>query len=223
MRALDQDGAATPLRPDAKAGPLILHVNDRAASRCLITQLLRTSGFGVLEAGSGAEALEQAERCPDAIILEVKLPDIDGYEVSRRLKQNARTASIPIVLTSAAFVGATNKIEGLESGADAYLAQPFEAQELSATIRALLRARAAEKRALEALQLRDDFLSTASHELRTPLTALGLQAQSLRRLWRSGGWKDLPPEKIDKKLEILARQSLHLGELINELLDVSRI
>ncbi len=209
------------------AGPVsaarILNVNDQVAARYVVSRMLARAGFEVVEAGTGETALAQARDGVDAVVLDVNLPDMDGYEITRRLKGDPSTSSIPILLTSAAIAGASQRIEGLESGAEAYLAQPFETAELAATLRALLRVRAAEREAREALRAREDFLSVASHELRTPLTSLSLQAQSLERLWRQGRAHTLSPEAVLHKLEVIARQSRQLGELLDDLLDVSRI
>jgi PAS domain S-box-containing protein len=81
---------------------------------------------------------------PDLVLLDVNLPDIDGFEVARRLKQGERTRTIPILQISASFVQMEHRVEGLASGADAYLVEPVEPGELVANIRALIRMRDAE-------------------------------------------------------------------------------
>jgi PAS domain S-box-containing protein len=128
--------------PNSKRVALV--VNDDAASRYVTTRILSRAGYEVLEAETGAEALAAARDAPDVIVLDVKLPDIDGFEVCRRLKADPGTASIPVLQTSAAYVTAERRAQGLDSGADGYLVQPFEGIELVATVAALLRARRAE-------------------------------------------------------------------------------
>jgi len=121
----------------------IVNVEDYAPSREASSALLRQSGFDVFEAATGTEALELVEQVkPQLVLLDVKLPDISGHEVCRRLKANDPT--IPILQMSASLVSGSDKVRGLESGADGYLAKPVEPQELIATINALLRMTEAE-------------------------------------------------------------------------------
>ncbi len=130
----------------------VLNVNDDAATRYLIAKTLRRGGYEVVEAENGAEALRLAVELPDLVVLDIRLPDISGLEVCRRLKADPKTATIPVLQTSATFTSSTRKIEGLDSGADAYLAQPIDDLELLATVRALLRARRAEDAVSRAAQ-----------------------------------------------------------------------
>ena len=129
--------------PPEQAG-VILNVNDDEATRYVLSRTLRRVGYDVWEASSGYEALMLARQSPRLIVLDVKLPDLDGLEVCRRLKADERTAHIPVLQTSATFVDAESRAEGLDSGADGYLVQPVEPEELIATVRALLRANDAE-------------------------------------------------------------------------------
>jgi two-component system, NtrC family, sensor kinase len=122
----------------------ILVVDDRPANRYAVVHALVRSGFRVIEAASGREALELAKQVPAAILLDVKLPDILGYEVCRRLKSNPRTSHIPVLQLSAAFVDNESRVYALESGADAYLTQPVEPNVLVATVRSLVKIHAAE-------------------------------------------------------------------------------
>jgi PAS domain S-box-containing protein len=123
----------------------ILNVNDDAAARYLVTRLLRHAGYQVEEAATGAEALACARSLPSLIVLDVKLPDVSGLEVCRRLKADPATAGVPVLHTSATFTSSEGRVEGLDSGADGYLTQPIEPPELLATVRALLRAHDAEQ------------------------------------------------------------------------------
>ena len=125
---------------------MVLNVNDDAATRYLMTRILRSGGFVVTEAENGESALRAAalER-PDLVLLDIKLPDLSGLEVCRRLKSDPNTAGVLVIQTSATFASSDRKVEGLDSGADAYLAQPIEALELLATVRAVLRTRRAEE------------------------------------------------------------------------------
>jgi two-component system, NtrC family, sensor kinase len=122
----------------------VLVVDDRPANLYAIVHALTRSGFEVIEAGSGREALELAKQVPAAILLDVKLPDILGYEVCRRLKSNPRTSHIPVLQLSAAFVDNESRVYALESGADAYLTQPVEPNVLIATVKSLVKLHQAE-------------------------------------------------------------------------------
>jgi two-component system, NtrC family, sensor kinase len=129
--------------PDKKL-QVILHVDDREENRYIISKILRRSGFQVIEGRTGREALELASQQPDLIILDVRLPDMIGYEVSKRLKSNPATSSIPIIHLSASFITNESKVQALDSGADQFLTQPVEAPVLIASVKALLRMRTAE-------------------------------------------------------------------------------
>lgn len=123
----------------------VLVVDDNPAKRYAIARLLRAAGFIVSEAGSGGEALERAAEGPDAVVLDVNLPDIDGYEVCRILREREGTARTPIIHLSATFTESGDKVHGLESGADGYLTHPVEPPVLVATVKAFIRARRAEE------------------------------------------------------------------------------
>ncbi len=124
----------------------ILHVDDDDANRYVHTRMLQRAGFNVIEASTGQQALQLvAETKLDLIVLDVKLPDIHGFEVCRRIKADPTTASIPVLHLSASFVQMEDKAEALEGGADGYLTQPVESRELIATVNALLRMRRAEE------------------------------------------------------------------------------
>uniref|UniRef100_A0ACD5GX00 Response regulator n=1 Tax=Desertifilum tharense IPPAS B-1220 TaxID=1781255 RepID=A0ACD5GX00_9CYAN len=131
------------------SGVTILHIDDNETNRYVVTRMLHAVGFEVIEAATGEDGLQLAiEKNPDLVILDVKLPGLSGFEVCQHLKSNPDTAFIPVLHLSATFVASQDKAQGLDSGADAYLAQPVEAIELIATVRALLRIRRAEDAAL---------------------------------------------------------------------------
>ena len=154
----------------------ILVVNDDHASRYMAGRILEMAGHRIAEAATGGDALRLAEQLkPDLIVLDVKLPDISGYEVAARLRSRSETASIAVLHTSATFVTSDKRVLGLDSGADAYLTEPFEPAELIATVKSLLRLRHAERelrqranQLAEADRRKDEFLAMLAHELRTP-------------------------------------------------------
>ncbi|MBW4541269.1 MAG: response regulator [Myxacorys chilensis ATA2-1-KO14] len=124
---------------------IVLCVDDNDTNLYITSRILQQANFAVRQASSGISALELANDQPDLIILDVKLPDIDGTEVCQRLKANPVTASIPILHLSAERITSQDKVDGLDGGADGYLMQPINPEELLATVRSLLRLRSAEK------------------------------------------------------------------------------
>jgi PAS domain S-box-containing protein len=123
----------------------VLVVGDDDALRRAIARRLRGGGYQVLEAKTGIEALQLMQRKPDLVALQAELPDIDGYEVCRRLRSQAETNHIPILQILASFVDPEQKIRALEGGADACLVEPITGDELLATVKALLRMKRAEE------------------------------------------------------------------------------
>lgn len=143
----------------------ILVVDDNEALRYTLVRSLQDGGFQVLEAKNGMQALEVATtELPDLITLDVRLPDIDGFEVCRRIKENPTTAHIPVLHISATFVDAEHRVRGLRGGADAYLAEPIEKDELLASVDALLRLKRAEsdarRQAAEAEKAKEELRKT---------------------------------------------------------------
>jgi DNA-binding response OmpR family regulator len=132
--------------------PRILIADDREENRYVLCRVLSGAGYECLEAGTGKEALDIAQTLPDVIILDVHLPDISGYDVCRRIKENPQTASISILQISASFVSTEDRVHALDVGADGYLTHPIDRLVLLATVRALLRLRAAETIARKAAE-----------------------------------------------------------------------
>jgi PAS domain S-box-containing protein len=124
---------------------LVLNVDDYEAGRYATSRVLRQAGFDVREAGTGIDALRLVEsEHPDLVLLDVNLPDVDGFEVCRRIKTHPETSGIPVLYLSAAYRTAEHRVQGLDLGADGYLTQPVEPRELVATVNALLRSREVE-------------------------------------------------------------------------------
>jgi two-component system NtrC family sensor kinase len=115
-----------------------------------LSRVLSSAGFDCVQAKTGYGAIDVSLTIPDVIVLDVNLPDISGYEVCRRIKQDPRTASIPILQISASFVSPDDRVRALEAGADGYLLHPIDQMVLVATVRALLRLRRAEAQSRKA-------------------------------------------------------------------------
>jgi len=128
------------------APAVLLLVDDDEAKRYVIATWLRRAGHTVIEVATGREALDQVG-IAELVLLDVNLPDISGYEVCRQIKGDPRTAAIPVIQVSATAVGASDKAQGLTQGADAYLVDPTEPEELLAVVMAALRYYRARQRA----------------------------------------------------------------------------
>jgi PAS domain S-box-containing protein len=144
-----------------KPSATILNVDDHDAARYATSRILRQAGYDTIEAANGKEALRLVKKHPDLVILDVNLPDIDGFEVCRRIKAAPATASIPVLHLSATCFDDESKIRGLEGGADGYLTQPIEPPVLLAYVKALLRGWQAE----EALKKKTHDLGERVNEL----------------------------------------------------------
>ncbi|QQQ80509.1 response regulator transcription factor [Saccharothrix sp. 6-C] len=120
----------------------LLVVDDEATVRELLSATLRFAGFRVTSAATGAEALAAAvAEPPDLVLLDVMLPDVDGFEVVRRLRERraeGRRGPVPVLFLTARD-GQADKVTGLSLGADDYVTKPFDLEELIARIRAILR------------------------------------------------------------------------------------
>lgn len=117
----------------------ILVVEDDPRVVIFVTDTLEYMGFVVLIARNGIEGLEKAKKeKPDLIILDVMMPEMDGYEVCRRLKTDRKTEHLPILMLTAKGQ-IQDKVKGLDIGADDYLAKPYDKEEFESRVKALLR------------------------------------------------------------------------------------
>lgn len=118
----------------------VLVVDDEADNRAFLKGILEPRGFSVLLAQQGGEALDAAEQSsPDLILSDVSMPGITGLELCRRIKGNARTARIPVILMSGAQKDEKDQAEGIDIGADDYLIKPFTPRLMLAKINGVLR------------------------------------------------------------------------------------
>lgn len=134
---------STPLQNPITQQKIVV-VDDNPASLYSTSRILKSAGFEVVEATTGAEALAAADQDVGLIILDINLPDIDGLEVCRRLRARSHTAYLPIIHLTATFVANDDLMQGLSAGGDSYLTHPVDPPVLIATVRALLFARQAD-------------------------------------------------------------------------------
>jgi PAS domain S-box-containing protein len=180
---------------DATAN-LILNVDDNDGARYAKSRILSRAGFVVIEAANGTEALERArDSLPDLILLDVKLPDINGFEVCRQIKATPETAGILVLQTSAAAVQSVDRIRGLDGGADSYLIEPIEPAELIAHVRALLRVRRAEgalRESEERFRQMAENIDDVFWMLDPSTDQLLYVSPAYRRLWGDGAPAPVP-------------------------------
>ena len=200
----------------------ILNVDDNDSKRYLKSRILSRSGYEVEEATSIARARDALlQSPPDLVLLDVKLPDGDGRDLCQWIKSHTSLSQTVVLLTSALFLDSRDRVASLDAGADGYLLEPIEPEELVANVRALLRLRQAEgERQAAMLALReadrrkDEFLAMLAHELRNPLAPIRNAVEILRAE---------NPELRERARTIIGRQVDHLARLVDDLLEVSRI
>ena len=120
----------------------ILVVDDRPDARYSMTRPLAAAGFDVRETATGRDALRLARLQIDAIVLDLVLPDMEGYEVLRRLKEDAATRNIPVILKTAVHIQDGHRQRALDAGGADYFAEPFDPQAFVAAVRRALGDRA---------------------------------------------------------------------------------
>jgi PAS domain S-box-containing protein len=189
----------------------ILLVDDDEAKRYTIAKTLVRAGFQLVEAGTGGEALRLVASLPSLVILDVKLPDISGFEVCRRIKSNPATSAIPVLHISTSFVHLEDKLHGLDGGADGYLTNVAEPLELIATVRALLRARRAEDAAqISTLQWQTTFDAISDGVLLLDASGKVVQAnRTIERILRRS-WTDI----VGSELHTLWERPAPFGETL---------
>jgi two-component system, sensor histidine kinase and response regulator len=194
----------------------ILVVDDSPDNCFLIQSLLQEEGYLVDLAENGAEALAQIETCsPDLVLLDAMMPVMDGYEVTRRVRQNTALPFIPILLITA--YDQMSVARGLDIGADDFIRKPVEFDELLARVRSLLRLKHSVDERDEIARQREDFVSRLTHDLRTPLVA----ADRMMGLMLQGAMGEMS-EDFKEALDIMGRSNQNLLYLVNTLLEVYR-
>jgi two-component system, sensor histidine kinase and response regulator len=194
----------------------ILVVDDSPDNCFLVQSLLQEEGYQIDVAENGAEALAKIDEFnPDLVLLDAMMPIMDGYEVTRRMRQNKNLPFIPILLITA--YDQLSVARGLDIGADDFIRKPVEFDELLARVRSLLRLKHSVDERDQIARQREDFVSRLTHDLRTPLVA----ADRMMSLLTQGAMGDLSPE-VAEALEVMARSNDNLLTLVNTLLEVYR-
>ena len=167
----------------------VLVVEDEPDIRDLLAFHLEREGYLVTRASTGAEALRQLRAtAPDLVILDLMLPEMDGLEVCRRLRADAGTAALPVIMLTAKG-DEVDRVVGLEIGADDYIVKPFSPKELLARVRAVLR-RSRAPAAVTPLAVGSIALDSATHQVSVgaqPLALTPKEFDLLRALLEARG------------------------------------
>jgi putative two-component system response regulator len=163
--------------------PKVLVVDDHAASRMTAVALLAMEGYEVIEADSGLTAIELIRlKQPDLILLDVMMPEMDGFEVCQRLKQDELTRLIPVIFITA-LNDRRSRIRGIEAGADDFLSKPFDRVELAARVKSLVH----QKRLNEDLDHAEQVLFSIARAIESRDPNTGDHCERLSRLGKAFG------------------------------------
>jgi two-component system, sensor histidine kinase and response regulator len=194
----------------------ILAVDDTQDNLILVQAILESEGYEIDLASDGIKALQQIDQYPpDLIMLDVMMPGIDGYEVTRRIRKNPAISYIPILLITAFHQSSV--VEGLDAGADDFIRKPFDTDELLARVRSLLRLKQSLDEQQKMARQREDFVSRLTHDLRTPLVA----ADRMLNLFEMETFCKISPE-MKQAIAVMIRSNQNLMEMVNTLLEVYR-
>ena len=194
----------------------ILVVDDIFDNLLVIETILEDEGYEIEIQESSKLALEMVEESPpDLILLDVMMPEIDGYEFTRRIRQNQKLPFIPILLITA--YDNISVVEGLDAGADDFIRKPVDADELQARVRSLLRLKHSIDERDHMASLRQDFVSRFTHDLRTPLAA----SNRILKLLREGRFFEISPD-IEQIFTTMITSNDDLLHMVNSLLEVYR-
>lgn len=224
------------------ARPKLLLVDDREENLLALTAVLNED-YDLIEAKSGHEALSHVRDHEFvAILLDVQMPEMDGFETAHEIRKIERAKTTPIIFVTAIHQTEAYAHRGFDVGAIDYLFKPIDTVILKAKLSILadlfrknIEVRHHSKRLneqilreketellKEQLAARDEFLAMASHELKTPITPLNLQTQAFLKLLESEDFERVDREVLKRMIRTSIRQIERLSDTITKLLDVSR-
>jgi len=204
--------------------PSILVVDDTAANLQLLASMLKGHGYRVRPVNSGEQALRAVEtQVPDLILLDITMPDMDGYQVCRRLKENEHWRDIPVLFISA-LNSTEDKVRAFTAGGVDYVSKPFQFEEVEARVRTHLQLRQQKQQLQDNLRrmhemevLRDNLVHMVVHDMRSPLMAVQMTLEFLEGL--HGG----RPGTEAELLIHAHRGILQLVEMATQILDINRM
>lgn len=194
----------------------ILVVDDVFDNLLVLEAVLEDEDYEISLVEDSKIALAMAEESPpDIILLDVMMPEIDGYEFTRRIRQNPALPFIPILLLTAHYESSV--VEGLDAGADDFIRKPFDPDELHARVRSLLRLKHSIDERDQMANLRADFVSRFTHDLRIPLVA----SNRVLKLLLEGRFCEVSPQ-LQEIIDTMIGSNQDLLEMVNTLLEVYR-
>lgn len=208
-----------------KSSPFILIVDDIEYNVILLNQILLNAGYKVLSASSGKKCLEILKTdIPDMILLDVIMPEMNGFDIIERINLDERTKNIPIIFLSAISDYET-KLKGLDKGAVDYITKPYDDREVIARVKVHLKIKELENENLKYIQElelinrdKDNLLKIIAHDMRSPLTSIMLLSEFLMSFKT-----EIDIEKIQKYSNIIFNSSKKILKLINQLLQTKKI
>lgn len=198
--------------------PKVLVVDDNVFIVAVIEKILESTGYEIIKAYDGEEALKKAaEEEPDIILLDIIMPKIDGFEVCRRLKSGGETSMVPIVMLTSRDKW-EDKVAGFESGADDYITKPFNPQEFIARIKGLVDKRIYQHQKVEQekLEALENMVEGVAHEVRNPIVAIGGFARRISEKLPLGNPLHVYVDHIVREVE-------RLENMVNEIINLKTI
>lgn len=196
----------------------ILIVDDVKDNVDILEQFFSSKGFETISAYGGQEALEKIQSLhPDIVLLDIMMPDLDGYHVCEKLrKEMTLFKNMPVILVTAKD-DVESKVKGLALGADDYVTKPFDVQELCARVQAALRLKHAQDELKELNELKNQFLGMASHDIKGPIGRIEKMVEGLLK-----NKKMLSDDQLEN-LSKIKKEAEDMFNLITDLLDVVKI
>ncbi len=211
------------MNQDARVASVLV-VDDTIESLRLLSDLLDEQGYEVRAVTNGRQALHSVEQNPpDLILLDINMPELDGYEVCRRLRATEHAKDVPIIFITA-LTDTADMVRAFDTGGVDYVTKPFQVDEVLARVKTHLALRRAQTeladsytrlRALE--YLRDDLVHMVIHDLRSPMTALLMELRFLKR--SAAALSEDNREALQSALEAAEA----INRMTNDVLDVSRL
>lgn len=194
----------------------ILVVDDFPDNLLIFEEILQEEGYKIVLAQNGNQALQFIpEILPDLILLDIMMPEMDGFEITKSIRQNPILPFIPILLITAH--DGPSVVEGLDLGADDFVRKPVEIDELLARVRCLLRLKQSIDEKDKIACIREDFVSRLAHDLRIPLIA----ADRMLMLMQNGMLGELE-SPVQEALTVMMKSNKNLLDMVNTLLEVYR-